>query len=67
VLRRASAETRGQTVAPLVGVGGGAALRLEGRWSATLDARAAVQWVEVDGDSRRTTGVSLHAGLACGF
>jgi hypothetical protein len=67
VLRRASDETRGQTFAPLVGVGGGAALRFEGRWSATLDARAAVQWVEVDGDSRRTTGVSLHAGLACGF
>jgi hypothetical protein len=67
VLRRSSGETRGETFAPLVGLGGGAALRIEGRWSATLDARAAIQWITVDGDSRRTTGVSLHAGLACGF
>ena len=49
--------------APLVGVGGGAALRIEGRWSVTLDARVTAQWVSVDGNPRRTTGVSLQAGL----
>jgi hypothetical protein len=67
VLRRAAGETRGDTFAPLVGIGGGAALRIEGRWSATLDARATAQWVSVDGDPRRTTGVTLQAGLAWGF
>jgi hypothetical protein len=67
VLRRASDGTSGDTFAPLVGIGGGGDLRLEGRWSATLDAHAAVQWVSVDGERRRTGGVALQAGLACGF
>jgi hypothetical protein len=67
VLRRAGGETRGDTLAPLVGIGGGAALRIEGRWSVTVDARATAQWVSVDGDPRRTTGVSVEAGLAWGF
>jgi hypothetical protein len=67
VLQRGAGETRGDTFAPLAGLGGGAALRVEGRWSATLDARATMQWVSVDGEPRRTTGVSVQAGLAWGF
>jgi hypothetical protein len=57
----------GDAFAPLVGAGAGAALRLEGRWSATLDVRGTVQWVSVDGSARRDAGLAAQAGLACGF
>ncbi len=67
VLRHASGTTSGDTFAPLVGGGGGLAVRIEGRWTATLDARALAQWVGVDGAARRTTGASFQAGLAWAF
>jgi hypothetical protein len=55
VLRRASGTTSGDPFAPAVGAGGSLALRIEGQWTATLDARAIVQWVSVDGAARRAT------------
>jgi hypothetical protein len=67
VLRHASGQTSGDAFAPLVGAGGGLALRVAGRWMATLDARAIAQWVGVDGATRRTTGASFQAGLAWAF
>jgi hypothetical protein len=67
LLRHAAGTTSGDPFAPLVGAGGGLALRIEGRWTATLDARAVAQWVGVDGAARRTTGASLQAGLGWVF
>jgi hypothetical protein len=67
VLRRGDAGVSGDSFAPLLGVGAGAALRVDGRWSATLDARGTLQWVSVDGTSRQDAGLVALAGLACGF
>jgi len=50
-----------------VAMTGAAALRLDDRWSLTLDARWASQWVSVDGARRRDGQVALEAGLAWGF
>jgi hypothetical protein len=67
VLRRDAGGTSGDAFAPLVGVTAGAALRLDGRWCLTLDARTTAQWVDVDQAARRTVTGALLAGLAWGF
>ncbi|HXU03942.1 MAG TPA: hypothetical protein VN903_23430 [Polyangia bacterium] len=67
VLRRGDGGTSGDGFAPLVRVGGGAALRLDARWALTLDAHATAQWVDVDQTARRTITAALIAGLAWGF
>lgn len=67
IVWRGDGLTRADLFAPLAAIGGGAALRLEGRWSATLDARGGAQWISVDDGRRRTTGVSLLAGVSCAF
>jgi hypothetical protein len=67
VLRRGDSGTSGDVFAPMVGAGAGAALRLDARWSLTVDAQATAQWVDVDQAARRTTTAALLAGLAWGF
>jgi hypothetical protein len=67
VLRRAAGATTGDRFAPLAGVGASGALRVEGRWWVTLDARLAAQWIDVDGAARRDTSVLGQAGLAWTF
>jgi hypothetical protein len=67
VLRRAAGATTGDRFAPLTGVGASGALRVEGRWWVTLDARLAAQWIDVDGAARRDTSVLGQAGLAWTF
>jgi hypothetical protein len=57
----------GDVFAPVLAVGGAAALRIDDRWSLTLDARWASQWVSVDGARRRDGQVALEAGLEWGF
>jgi hypothetical protein len=67
VLRRAAGATSGDRFAPLAGVGASGALRVEGRWWVTLDARLAAQWIDVDGAARRDTSVLGQAGLTWTF
>jgi hypothetical protein len=67
VVRRGDGDTSGDAFAPLVGAGLGTALRLDARWSITLDAHATAQWVDVDQAARRTVTAGLLAGLAWGF
>ena len=67
VVRRGEGDTSGDAFAPLVGAGLGAALRLDARWSITLDAHATAQWIDVDQAARRTLTAGLLAGPAWGF
>jgi hypothetical protein len=67
VRRGSDGVVSGDVFAPTLAVGGAAALRLDDRWSLTLDARWASQWVSVDGARRRDGQVALEGGLEWGF
>jgi hypothetical protein len=57
----------GDLLAPLVGAGAGAEVRLTGTIGVYVDARYAVQWIRIDGARRASGDPAAEVGVAIGF